>query len=205
MRPSSSTSSSALAEERRALVRDALAEVRSVAAASPVPQGAAIEKIKQTLGALAARKHLWDLRDFPIPAGQLWGVYEISEDEDGRFALYASAAHPGHAQPPHNHTTWACIAGVTGVEVNRLYRVLEGGKQAGPGRVELASEIPLGEGDLIFLGPDAIHDIRVAEPVTAMHLHLYGLGLPHLDKRLRFDMAAGTCEVFPVFSDIPKI
>jgi len=194
-----------LAEERRARVREALAEVRAVAATSQVPQGAAVEQIKQALAGLAARKHLWDLRDFPIAAGQLWGVYEISEDEDGRFALYASAAHPGHAQPPHNHTTWACIAGVTGVEINRLYRVLEGGQQAGPGRVEMAREIPLGEGDLIFLGPDAIHDIRVIEPATAMHLHLYGLGLPYLDKRLRFDMAAGTCEVFPVFSDIPKI
>jgi len=198
-------STPSLAEERRTRVREALDQVRAVAATSAAPQAAAIARIKETLVELATRGHLWDLRDFPIADGQLWGVYEISEDEDGRFALYASAALPGHAQPPHNHTTWACIAGVAGVEVNRLYRLVEGDMQAGPGRVEAVEEIALGAGDVMFLQADDIHDIRVAGPAAAMHLHLYGLGLPHLHKRLRFDMATGSWQVFPVFSEIPKI
>jgi len=202
----STTSTAAmLKQERRAQVNAALAAVRAAAGASASPDAAAVATIKTILASLAAQRHLWELEDFPIPAGQVWGVYEVSEDPDGRFALYASAARPGHAQPPHNHTTWACIAGVYGVEVNRLYKIVDGGAMPGPARIELAAEIPLGKGDEIFLGPDEVHDIRVVEPETAMHLHLYGLGLPHLDRRLKHDMAAGTCQYFPVFTGIPKL
>jgi len=194
-----------LARERRALVTTALAAVRAAAGDAAHPSAAARDTIKGVLAGLAAQAHLWTLENFPIAAGAVWGVYEVSEDPDGRFALYASAAHPGHAQPPHNHTTWACIAGVYGVEVNRLYRIVAGGHEPGPAQLELASEIPLGAGDQIFLGPDAVHDIRVIEPATAMHLHLYGLGLPHLDKRLRHDPTTDTCQYFPVFTGIPKL
>ena len=148
---------------------------------------------------------MWALEDFPIPADRLWGVYELSEDPDGRFALYASAARPGHAQPPHDHTTWACIAGVEGVELNRLYRIVTGGREPGPAHIELVAEKPLGPGDPIFLGPADVHDILVTGERTAMHLHLYGRGLPHLDRRLRHDTVAGTCEHFPAFTGIPRL
>lgn len=191
--------------ERRAAVTKALAAVRAAAGTTAHPSASARDAIKGVLAGLAAQQHLWPIEDFSIVSGAAWGVYELNEDPDGRFALYASAAHPGHAQPPHNHTTWACIAGVCGLEVNRLYRILDGGRAPGLSRLEIASEIPVGAGDQIFLGPDAVHDISVAPPATALHLHLYGRGLPHLERRLRHDLVAGTCQYFPVFTGIPRM
>lgn len=194
-----------IARERRARVAETLAAVRAAAGDASSPGPRAAQAIERTLRGLAAHAHLWSLADFPIPADRLWGVVEVSEDADGRFALYASAARPGHAQPPHDHTTWACIAGVAGVEVNRMYRIVEGGRAPGPARIELARTVPLGPGDSIFLAPDDVHDIAVAEPADAMHLHLYGRGLPHLVHRLRHDVAAGTCDRFPPFTGIPRL
>lgn len=193
------------ARERRVRVADTLAQVRAAAGDAASPDAAAAQAITRALQALAAHAHLWSFDDFPIPDDRPWGVVEVSEDADGRFALYASAARPGHAQPPHDHTTWACIVGVSGVEVNRRYRIVAGGREPGPARIELADERPLGPGDTIFLAADDVHDISVAPPGDAMHLHLYGRGLPHLTRRLRHDVAAGTCEYFPPFTGIPRL
>jgi len=198
-------SDAALAGERRAAVDAALARIRRAADGPAELSPAAIEEVQATVLALAHQRHLWALKDFPIPAGQLWGVYEVNQDADGRFAMYASAAHPGHSQPPHNHTTWACIAGVSGVEKNILWRRISGGVKPGPAVVEQTRELSLGPGDVFFLGPDDIHTIEVMGPHDAMHLHVYGLGFPCLDRRIRYDVYAGTCSYFPVFKDIPKI
>lgn len=195
----------ALAGERRAAVHAALARIRRVADTPAALATEAIAEVQAAVLALAQQRHLWDLRDFPIPAGQLWGVYEANEDADGRFAVYASAAHPGHSQPPHNHTTWACIAGVTGVEKNVLWRRVSGGAAPGPAVVEPVRELALGPDDVCFLGPDDIHTIEVLAPGDAMHLHVYGLGFPHLDRRIRYDLPTRSCSYFPVFRDIPKI
>ena len=48
-------------------------------------------------------------------------VYRLSEDLGGRYALYLSTGLPGKSQPPHDHTTWAIIAGVEGVERNVFF------------------------------------------------------------------------------------
>ena len=195
----------ALAAERRAAVKQTLARIRPAAGHAAMPDAAAIDTIKLATRELAAQSWLWALPDFPIAQDRVWGVYEVSEDPDGRFAVYASAARPGHSQPPHNHTTWACIAGVTGIELNRFFRRVDAGAVPGPAQVEQIAEQNLGAGDVCFLGPDDIHTIDILQPGDAMHLHLYGLGFPRLDKRVRYDRQARTCDYFPVFSDIPKI
>lgn len=194
-----------VAEQRRIAVDATLARIRRAAGTHVTLPGPAVEEVKAAVLELAQQRHLWALKDFPIPEGQLWGVYEVNQDADGRFAVYASAAHPGHSQPPHNHTTWACIAGVTGVEKNVLWQRVSGGDRPGPAQVEPMLELSLGEDDVFFLGPEDIHTIEVLAPGDAMHLHVYGLGFPYLDRRIRYDTAAGTCSYFPVFKDIPRV
>ncbi len=155
------------------------------------------------LRGLAAYSSLWKLEDFPILDGQRWGVYQLHEEADGSLGLYASAARPGHAQPPHNHTTWACIAGVSGIERNRFYQREEAGQRPGPARLIRSGAQDIGAGGTCFLLADDIHDIEVMPPGDAMHLHLYGRGLPHLHQRLRFDLTLERCEYFPAFTGIP--
>ncbi len=194
-----------VAEQRRIAVDAALARIRRAAGTHATLPDPAIAEVKAAVLALAQQRQLWDLKDFPIPEGQLWGVYEVNQDADGRFAVYASAAHPGHSQPPHNHTTWACIAGVTGVEKNLLWQRVSGDGEPGPATVAATRELSLGPDEVCFLGPEDIHTIEVMAPGNAMHLHVYGLGFPHLDRRIRYDIAAGSCSYFPVFKDIPRV
>src|SRR5262249_44205698 len=79
---------------------------------------AALDAIRERLIGLATRSELFPEASFPIPAGATGRAYRLAEDPDHRFALYASAGAPGRAAPPHNHTTWAVIAGVRGEEHN---------------------------------------------------------------------------------------
>ena len=81
------------------------------------------------------------------------GIYRLAEDPDHRFALYASAGGAGKKVPPHNHTTWAIIAGVHGAERNVVYDRLDNG--AREDLVQLreapAKEKTLRRGDVICL------------------------------------------------------
>lgn len=189
--------------ERSEQVRALIADLRSLQRQHPAHAPAFRQQVSHQLAALAARPGLWSLDDFPIPDHQRWGVYQLHEEADGTLALYASAARPGHAQPPHDHTTWACIAGVSGIERNRHYRREGPGRGPGAARLTCTTTQDIGAGDTCFLLADDIHDIEVMPPGDAMHLHLYGRGLPHLDRRLRFDLDQGACDYFPAFTGIP--
>jgi hypothetical protein len=191
--------------QRREAVDNALRIMRAAVGTASTLEASVARIVEEQILGLAQRSELWDLKDFPIQAGQRWGVWEVSEDADGRFAVYASAAHPGHAQPPHNHTTWACIAGVSGTEVNRFYQRIEGDGTPGPARLLQSGQRDIGKGAVVLLGPDDIHDIEIVGPSDAMHLHVYGLGFSHLHRRMRYDMSDARCEYFPVFTDIPKL
>ena len=105
-------------EQRAAAVAQTMDAIRKIEAAKGVTRDA-LDAIKGTLIALAARTELFPPAHFPVATGRSGMVYRLSEDADLRFALYASAGVPGKAQPPHNHTTWAAISGVYGDEHNK--------------------------------------------------------------------------------------
>ena len=160
-------------------------------------------KIGDLLAALARRAELFPADEFPL--GSDGGIYRLAEDPDHRFALYASAGGPGKKVPPHNHTTWAIIAGVHGAERNVVYDRLDNGSR--PDFVQLreatAKEKTLRRGDVISYLPDDFHHIETpAGSGNALHLHFYGLSLEHLPGRVSVDMATGAAKRFMA---IPKI
>lgn len=163
----------------------------------------ALDDIKDVLLELAARTELFPLDQFPADRGAGNStIYRLSEDPDHRYALYASAALPGKAVPPHNHTTWAVIVGVHGDEHNVFYQRTDGA--TGPGRADLerAGEATVSPGAGVTLLPDDIHAIHVAGEAPTVHLHMYGLALEQLHRRLMFDTDAGTCKVFTAKQNI---
>ncbi|MGQ3312598.1 rhodanese-like domain-containing protein, partial [Reyranella sp.] len=149
------------------------------------------------LSALAGRAELFPQEEFPL--GAEGGIYRLSEDPDHRFALYASAGGPGKKVPPHNHTTWAIIAGVHGAERNVVYERLDNGAQEGVVQLREApsKEKTLKRGDVIAFLPDDFHHIETpVDSGNALHLHFYGLSLEHLPGRLTVDMKTGAARRF---------
>jgi rhodanese-related sulfurtransferase/predicted metal-dependent enzyme (double-stranded beta helix superfamily) len=184
-----------LHQERAAAVRQLVDQARRIEKGGVTPTS--LEKIGSLLSALANRAELFPQDEFPL--GPDGGIYRLSEDPDHRFALYASAGGPGKKVPPHNHTTWAIIAGVHGAERNVVYERLDNG--ARDGVVQLreapAKEKMLKRGDVIAYLPDDFHHIETpAGSGNALHLHFYGLGLEHLPDRVSVDMATGTAKRF---------
>ncbi len=184
-----------LHQERAAAVRRLIDESRAIEKAGVTR--ANLEKIGGLLASLAARAELFPQEEFPLGADG--GIYRLAEDPDHRFALYASAGGAGKKVPPHNHTTWAIIAGVHGAERNVVYDRLDNG--AREDFVQLreapAKEKTLRRGDVISYLPDDFHHIETpAGSGNALHLHFYGLSLEHLPDRVSVDMATGNAKRF---------
>ncbi len=175
-----------LHQERAAAVRQLVDQARELEKTGVTYQ--TLDKIGGLLAGLARRVDLFPADEFPLGADG--GIYRLSEDPDHRFTLYASAGGPGKKVPPHNHTTWAIIAGVHGAERNVVYDRLDNG--ARPDFVQLrentAKEKMLRTGDVISYLPEDFHHIETpADSGNALHLHFYGLSLEHLPERVMVD------------------
>jgi len=181
--------------ERKREIQSAVADVRAIEKADGVSP-ASLEKIKQRLIRLAARKELFSAEDFPPPApgGKLKScLYRVSEDTDHRFALYVNASLGGHATPAHNHTTWAVIVGVSGEELNRFY------DRAGKG-VQEKGQAVVKQGTGVSFMPEDLHSIHIDAPLV--NFHMYGLALDHLHRREYYKAEEGQWRVFPAHGDI---
>jgi len=184
-----------LHQTRAAAVRQLVDQARELEKAGVTH--ATLDKIGGLLASLANKAELFPQDEFPLGADG--GIYRLAEDPDHRFALYASAGGPGKKVPPHNHTTWAIIAGVHGAERNVVYDRLDNGNNAN--LVQLreapAKEKTLRRGDVISYLPDDFHHIETPQGSgDALHLHFYGLSLEHLPGRVSVDMATNTAKRF---------
>ena len=150
-----------VAAERRAAVADAIAKARAIEAEKGVTREA-LEEIREVMVALAKRRELFPRAVFkahgPRPDDR---IYRLSEDEGHRFALYINCGEPGTKTPPHDHTTWAVIAGIDGEEHQWIYRRTDDGSVDGVGTVEVDHEFTVEPGTAIAYMPDDIHSIHI--------------------------------------------
>jgi rhodanese-related sulfurtransferase/predicted metal-dependent enzyme (double-stranded beta helix superfamily) len=191
-----------VADARAAAVTETVAAIRAIEREGGVTPEA-LERIKEHLIALATRAELFPPESFPVPPGMPGKAYRLAEDGDHRFALYAAAGAPGRKAPPHNHTTWAVIAGVYGEEHNVFYRRTDDRSAAGSGSLERTHELTIVSGNACALMPDDFHTIHTRGPEAGLHLHMYGISLEHLPRRIAFARdSGGEYRVYPRASGI---
>ena len=189
-------------QERHAAVAGLIAEVRHIEAEDGVTPRA-LDRIKPLLTGLATRGELFPKDHFCVPGAAKGVIYRLAEDPDHRFALYASAGVPGKRQPPHNHTTWASIAGVYGQEHNVFYERIDNRSTPGRGKLCRTGELTVVKGNAVAFLPDDFHTIEVRGGEPSLHLHLYGLSLEHLPGRIAFGSTeGGAYKTFPANPNI---
>ena len=158
-----------------------------------------LETIASLLRELASEASLWTADQYPPPADDdLQNRYLVAAEGDTGISLYLNVVRSGKRVPPHNHTTWACIAAVEGVEHNMFYTRTDDGSVDGKADIRLDRTVAVGPGDAIAMLPDDIHNFEVRGNQVIRHLHFYGRPLETLSERLSFDVENGTCRIMDV-------
>jgi rhodanese-related sulfurtransferase/predicted metal-dependent enzyme (double-stranded beta helix superfamily) len=184
------TAGNDIASARARAVDAFLAEARSLLRPGAGAPTDVLQAVADALVGLGQRSSLFPAAHFPVDAQRPSQVYRLAEDADGGFALYLSAGQAGKAQPPHDHTTWAVIAGVEGNERNVLYRRE---KTSDPARDALLHQrtVDVASGSAVVLLPDDVHTIELIDGQDGRHLHFYGRALELLDRRVVFEGTEG--------------
>lgn len=184
-----------LAADRDHLVQALIRDTREILDASALDR-TVLDGIRARILEIAARKELWSEADYPSPEpGEQQNRYLIGQEGPDGISLYLNVLRAGKKIPPHNHTTWACIAAVDGVEHNTLYDRLDDGSAPGKAEIRAREVVAVTPGSAIAMLPDDVHSVEIRGDQIIRHLHFYGRPLEMLDKRLTFDMENGTCKI----------
>ena len=179
-------------EERQAAVAATVARIHDLAAKQGITREA-VDGIKQELIGLAGQQALFPIEDFPLPADgsdDNCNLYLLAEDENRQFALYLQACAPGLDVPPHNHATWAVIAGMEGMEQNRFYRRLDTGAEE-TGRFDVVN------GTGVAMLPEDLHSIHIHGDQPVLNFHMYGRALDTIDDREYWSAKNEDWRLFP--------
>lgn len=153
-----------------------------------------LDLVLRALISLANNREYWSAQEFPVPGNtDLQTRYALHEEHDGAYALYLNVMKRDKKSLPHDHTTWACIAGVDGVETNFLYQRIDGGTSEGFAQLTEIGKLDVGPGVGVALMPYDIHSIRVTENIEVRHLHFYGKAVEMLTDRLEYNLHENSC------------
>ena len=110
--------------------------------------------------------------------------------EDDNVSIQYNGFFPGNHVPPHDHQTDVIIGVYEGGETNHFYRVTERG-------LERTASRQVAPGDVMPMGPQAIHSVETTNAVPSRGIHVYFARLCETERWL-YDWSTG--EAFP-FTD----
>lgn len=164
-----------------------------------------LRQVKQRLLELATKTILFNTKLFPVQKGDnTSSLYLLYEDENHEFSFYVVSEILGNLSPPHDHTTWAVIAGIEGEELNKFYERMDNGQNIGRAQIRETHSQVVGTGTGVTLFPDDIHSIHCTIDKPTLNFHFYGRSIEHLPKRKAFNVLKGTYRYFPANPHIYK-
>ena len=128
---------------------------------------------------------------------QGFGVHLLHEEADHSLAVLAVTWLPGRGTPPHDHGTWAVVAGIEGVEHNVRYRRIDNDTRPGYAELEVKKEFDADAGELICIRNGGIHKVTNETDSMTMSLHTYGRHV-NFTNRSQFDLDSNERKEFKV-------
>src|SRR5918911_2847262 len=117
-------------------LRQFVQDLRAIAAET-TELAAIISRARPLTRRLALSKDWLQQSHYVCDPEQGFGVHLLHEEPDHTLAVFAIAWLPRRGAPPHNHGTWAVVAGVDGPEKNLFWKRLDDGSR--PGYAEIRS------------------------------------------------------------------
>jgi predicted metal-dependent enzyme (double-stranded beta helix superfamily) len=131
---------------------------------------------------------------------QGFGAHLLHEEPDHSLAVLVVNWLPGRGAPPHDHGTWAVVAGVEGVERNIRYRRTDDGSRPGYAKLEVKHDFDADAGEVICMKTGGIHAVRNESDDVTLSLHTYGMHVNYTD-RSQFDLETNEVKEFVVRVD----
>ncbi len=135
---------------------------------------------------LAIEKNWLQQKHYETDAEQGFGAYLLHEEPDHALAVFVVNWLPDRGAPPHDHGTWAVVAGVEGIEHNIRYRRLDDGSRPGYAELEVKHDFNADAGELICMKTGGIHSVRNETDRVTLSLHTYGKHVNYTN-RSQFD------------------
>src|SRR5712692_8528335 len=124
-----------LMDSNRYSISQLIADLRRICAEFPYENNI-ISHVRPLARRAALSKNDWlEKRFFHASSNQGFGVYLLHEEPDHSLAVFAVSWLPARGTPPHDHGTWAVVAGVDGPEKNEFFERLD--DRSRPGHAEL--------------------------------------------------------------------
>ena len=151
----------------KALAAD-LRELRTQGLAEAALLGEAVDLVKR----LVLMKHNWLRAHMTVPgATPEQSRRKLHEEPDHSLAVVVVAMNPGESTAPHDHGTWAVIAGLLGAETNHWW------KRADGDAVEPAGAEPVDASTIVTIPSGAIHSLHNESNAVSVTLQVYGTSL----------------------------
>ena len=136
---------------------------------------------------LAVERDWLQQKHYETDAEQGFGTYLLHEEPGHTLAVFVVNWLRGRGAPPHDHGTWAVVAGVEGRERNIRYRRLDDGGRPDRATLEVKHDFNAEPGELICMKTGGIHAVRNESDRVTLSLHTYGKHINFTD-RSQFDL-----------------
>ena len=156
-----------------------------------------LHRVRPLAKRMALSKSWLDDQHYKCDEEQGFGVHLLHEEPDHTLAVFAVAWLPGRGTPPHDHGTWAVVAGVDGAERNIFWKRTDDGSRAGYAELEQNGERTYVDGDVVAMLPGEIHTVRNETDAVTVSLHTYGKHI-NFTARSQFDPQNQTATPFIV-------
>ncbi len=113
-------------------------------------------------------------RMYQADSNQGFGVHLLHEEHDHTLAVLAVSWLPNRGTPPHDHGTWALVAGVDGPEKNEFFERVDDRSRPGYAELKKIGEKVFEVGDVAAMPAGTIHSVWNATDKVTVSLHIYG-------------------------------